>query len=130
MTIRVLMVDDEPDAELLFRQNFRREIRKSQYEFLFAQSGEDALQLLDRADGPSVVVVLSDINMPGMKGTELLDHVKQRWPDLPVIMITAYGDPGTAADVEARGAEGLVAKPVDFAHLKSELAVLAEARPA
>jgi CheY-like chemotaxis protein len=127
VTIRILMVDDEPDAEQLFRQNFRREIRKAQYEFLFAQSGEAALGLLEAGAAPTIVVVLSDINMPGMKGTELLDRVKRRWPDLPVIMITAYGDPGTEAEVTALGAERLVTKPVDFTHLKAEIATLAEA---
>ncbi|MFC1719854.1 response regulator [Pseudomonadota bacterium] len=73
------MVDDEPDAELLFRQNFRRELRKQKYEFLFAQSGEAALQLLDDTDQPEVLVVLSDVNMPGMNGMDLLDEVKKRW---------------------------------------------------
>jgi CheY-like chemotaxis protein len=121
------MVDDEPDAEQLFRQHFRREIRKAEYEFLFAQSGEAALGLLSAEVTPSVLVVLSDINMPGMKGTELLKQVKQRWPELPVMMITAYGDPGTEAEVRARGAERLFAKPVDFSTLKAELASLAEA---
>lgn len=127
MTVRILMVDDEPDSEQLFRQNFRREIRNADYEFLFAQSGEAALDLLEDGAAPSVLVVLSDINMPGMKGTELLERVKRSWPDLPVIMITAYGDPGTEANVTALGAERLLTKPVDFAHLKADIAALIEA---
>lgn len=127
MTVQVLMVDDEPDVEQLFRQNFRREIRKAEYEFLFAQSGEAAIGLLSEVEASSVLAVLSDINMPGMKGTELLEQVKQRWPALPVMMITAYCDPGTEAAVRARGAERLFAKPVDFTTLKAELASLFEA---
>lgn len=121
MTAKILMVDDEPDAELLFRQHFRREMRKETYEFMFAQSGDEALALLAGEDQPEVLVVLSDINMPGMTGVELLDEVKNRWPDLPVIMISAYGDPGTEAHVKEKGAKQLVCKPVDFAGLKELL---------
>ncbi|WIY23744.1 response regulator [Parasedimentitalea psychrophila] len=124
--LKVLMVDDEPDAELLFRQNFRREIRKKHYEFLFAQSADQALDVLERETSPSVMALLSDINMPGMSGLELLDVVKQKKPDLPVIMITAYGDAGTESDAMKRGAVQLVSKPVDFAKLKSELAELSD----
>jgi len=119
--LKVLMVDDEQDAELLFRQNFRREIRTEQYQFLFAQSGQQALDLLSGYDAFEVKVVLSDINMPGMTGLELLDQVKARTPDLPVIMITAYGDQETESDAHERGAIELVSKPVDFPHLKSSL---------
>lgn len=120
------MVDDEPDAELLFRQNFRREIRKKHYEFLFAQSAHQALELLENEKSPGVMAVLSDINMPGMTGLELLDVVKQKSPDLTVIMITAYGDAGTENDAKKRGAAQLVSKPVDFTILKTELAELSE----
>lgn len=119
------MVDDEPDAELLFRQNFRREMRKKKYEFLFAQSGQAALELLDGEERPEMLVVLSDINMPGMDGMELLDELKKRWPEMPVIMITAYGDPGTEAKAKKKGADQLVPKPVDFQQLKVELATMA-----
>lgn len=120
------MVDDEPDAEVLFRQNFRREIRKGVYTFFFAQSGQQALELLDGEAGLDLLVVLSDINMPGMTGVELLETVKSRWPDLPMMMITAYGDVGTQESVTKKGAKQLVSKPVDFGHLKAELAALAE----
>ncbi|MDF1715759.1 MAG: response regulator [Antarcticimicrobium sp.] len=123
---KVLMVDDEPDAEHLFRQNFRREIRRKDYEFLFAQSADQALQLLQDETSPEVMAVLSDINMPGMTGLDLLDVVKRRTPDLTVIMITAYGDAGTETEARRRGAARLVSKPVDFADLKSELAGLAD----
>ncbi|AXI42603.1 response regulator [Sulfitobacter sp. SK011] len=122
--LKVLMVDDEPDAELLFRQNFRREIRKHIYEFLFAQSGNQALEILGRKEFPGELVLLSDINMPGMTGLELLDEVKQRTPKLPVIMITAYGDADTEHDAKRRGAVQLVSKPVDFEYLKAKLTEL------
>ena len=125
MSVRVLMVDDEPDAEELFRQNFRREIRKGVYEFLFARSGAHALAVLEKEGAPGILVVLSDINMPGMTGLELLESIKARWPELPVIMITAYADRGEEA--RRRGAEGLFAKPVDFGGLKSTLADLSGA---
>jgi len=119
------MVDDEPDAEVLFRQNFRREIRKGVYEFLFAQSGAQALEILGGEDAPSLLLLLSDINMPGMTGIELLEQVKQDMPDLPVFMITAYGDESTACSAKAKGARDLLTKPVDFARLKDVLAEMA-----
>jgi two-component system, response regulator, stage 0 sporulation protein F len=122
--LRVLMVDDEPDAELLFRQNFRSEIRKNTYEFLFAQSGDQALEILESKEFLDELVLLSDINMPGMTGLELLDVVKQRTPQLPVIMISAYSDADTERDSKRRGAAQLVSKPVDFEYLKAELAEL------
>ncbi|UYV37241.1 response regulator [Rhodobacteraceae bacterium D3-12] len=121
MSLKILMVDDEPDAEILFRQNFRREIRKGVYDFFFAQSGGDALTLLEGMELPDVLALLSDINMPGMSGVELLGEVKERWPELPVMMITAYADPGTAACVKQKGAQDLVTKPVDFDFLKQQL---------
>lgn len=129
MTLKILMVDDEPDAEQLFRQNFRREIRKDEYRFLFAQSAQAALDMLGADEAPGVLVVLSDINMPGMTGIELLETVKLTWPDLPVIMITAYGDAGTESSARSKGAHRLVSKPVDFEHLRSVLSGLtSEAR--
>jgi len=122
--LKVLMVDDEPDAEQLFRQNFRREIRKNTYKFQFAQSGDQALEILGSKENTDELVLLSDINMPGMTGLELLDVVKRRTPKLLVIMITAYGDADTERDAKRRGAAQLVPKPVDFEYLKAELAVL------
>lgn len=123
---RILLVDDEPDAEALFRQNFRREIRKNQYKFVYAQSGKEALEMLVSPVPPDVLLVLSDINMPGMSGLELLDEVKSRAPYLPVIMVTAYGDKNTETDAIKRGAMGLVSKPVDFGDLKNSMAIMLE----
>ncbi|MEL7013812.1 MAG: response regulator [Pseudomonadota bacterium] len=123
MTTRVLMVDDEIDAQELFRQNFRREIRKGVYAFDFALSGEDALQILHHGTPPEVLVLLSDINMPGMSGVELLEEVQKTWPDIRVFMITAYGDAATQTQVEEMGASQFFTKPVDFARLKIDLAV-------
>jgi len=124
MNARILMVDDEPDAEDLFRQNFRREIRKGAIIFDFAQSGFEALELLESKDHAEVILVLSDINMPGMTGIELLDKVRQRWPDIPVFMITAYGDRSTEHKVREKGASNFMTKPVDFAALKDQLLTL------
>jgi CheY-like chemotaxis protein len=115
------MVDDEPDAEPLFRQKFRREIRRSEIEFHFAHSGQEALDLLLGENAPSVLLVLSDINMPGMSGMELLTKVKLQRPTLPVIMITAYGDEKTEIEAKSKGADQLISKPVNFERLKSSL---------
>ncbi len=121
MTARILMVDDEPDAQELFRQNFRREIRKGVYSFDFAISGEAALEVLKGQTSPGVVLVLSDINMPGMSGIELLAEIRQTWPELGVFMITAYGDNATEAKARDLGAERFLTKPVDFPVLKDYL---------
>ena len=122
MTTRVLMVDDEVDAQELFRQNFRREIRKGVYEFDFALSGEEALDILRNGTPPEVLVMLSDINMPGMSGVELLEEVRKTWPNLRVFMITAYGAAATETRVEELGASRFFTKPVDFSQLKTDLA--------
>ncbi len=121
MTARILMVDDEPDAQDLFRQNFRREIRKGVYSFDFALSGEAALGVLESGEPPKVVLVLSDINMPGMSGIELLAEIRETWPELGVFMITAYGDNATEARARDLGAERFLTKPVDFGRLKDDL---------
>ncbi len=121
MTARILMVDDEPDAQELFRQNFRREIRKGVYAFDFALSGEAALKVLKGREPPAVLLVLSDINMPGMSGIELLAEIRETWPELGVFMITAYGDSATEARARDLGAERFLTKPVDFAVLKDDL---------
>ena len=127
MTARILMVDDEPDAQELFRQNFRREIRRGLYSFDFALSGEAALKVLKGQTSPGVVLVLSDINMPGMSGIELLAEIRETWPELGVFMITAYGDNTTEARVRDLGTERFLTKPVDFAVLKEDLSRTLEA---
>ena len=121
MTARILMVDDEPDAQELFRQNFRREIRKGTYAFDFALSGEAALEVMKGREPPEVVLVLSDINMPGMSGIELLAEIRKIWPNVGVFMITAYGDNVTEARARDLGAERFLTKPVDFDRLRQDL---------
>ena len=95
MTVRVLVVDDEPDVEALFRQQFRREVREGLYTLDFALSALAALAILDDAIGEEIILLVSDINMPGMSGLDLIPEVKARRPDLPVFMISAYGDTDT-----------------------------------
>ena len=121
MTCRLLVVDDEPDAIELFRQSFRRELRAGAYDIRFAASGEEALVLLaaDAADGG--ILVLCDINMPGMSGFDLLCDVRRRWPWLTVIMVTAYGDADNRRRALDHGAADFITKPVDFDHLKETL---------
>ena len=127
MTERILMVDDEPDAQELFRQNFRREIRNGVYTFDFALSGEAALELLTGGTPPKVVMVLSDINMPGMSGIELLAEIRKNWPEVGVFMITAYGDGATESRARDLGAIRFLTKPIDFAVLKDDLSRILEA---
>jgi len=117
----ILVVDDEPDVELLFRQQFRRDLRSSRFAMEFAQSAAAALHCIDNAKDASLILILSDINMPGMSGLELLPKAKAMRPDVPVIMITAYGDDDTKRKVLENGAEGLFTKPIDFASLRGEI---------
>jgi CheY-like chemotaxis protein len=129
MTVRVLVVDDEPDVEALFRQQFRREVRQGLYMLDFALSGLAALNKLEGCDGEDIILLVSDINMPGMSGLELLPVVKERRPELPVFMISAYGDSEMVAKAFARGAKKFLTKPVDFPQLKQDvLDTLARAR--
>ena len=121
MTMNLLLVDDEPDAIDLFRQKFRKELRQGDYQIVFASSGDDALKLLSEEGVSLPLVLLSDINMPGMTGLELLAEVKSRWPELEVIMITAYGDAENRRRAMESGANDFVTKPVDFRELKQKL---------
>ena len=117
----ILVVDDEPDVEVLFRQQFRRDLRSGRFAMEFAQSAPAALQRIGDAQGVSLILILSDINMPGMTGLELLPKAKAMRPDVPVIMITAYGDEDTKRRAVEAGAETLLSKPIDFAALRTEI---------
>jgi CheY-like chemotaxis protein len=121
MSVSILVVDDEPDVPDLFRQRFRREARQGTYVLHFAASGEEALDQLATEIEPELVVILSDINMPGMDGLELLREVKLRRPELPVMMVTAYGDEERRRRAAEYGAMEFVTKPVDFDVLKTQL---------
>jgi len=113
--------DDEPDVADLFRQRPRRETRDGTYVMHFADSGEAALQQLSEGIEPQLIVILSDINMPGMDGLTLLGEIKQRWPELPVMMVTAYGDDERRQRATTYGAAEFISKPVDFEFLKQRL---------
>lgn len=129
MNLLVLVIDDEPDVELLFRQQFRRDMRAGRFTMEFAQSAPAALQCLSEARTASLILILSDINMPGMSGLELLPKAKAMRPDVPIIMITAYGDAETKQKALEGGAETLLTKPIDFGALRNEIDTRVE-RPA
>jgi CheY-like chemotaxis protein len=129
MSVSILVVDDEPDVAELFRQRFRREARQGTYVMHFATSGEDALAKLDNGIRPELIVILSDINMPGMDGLSLLREIKSRRPELPVMMVTAYGDDERRRIANEHGAAEFINKPVDFDLLKKQLLSL-PGRPA
>jgi len=121
MSVLVLVVDDEPDVAELFRQKFRRDLREQRFVMDFAISAKDALARIESIIGQPLILILSDINMPGMTGLEMLPKVRELRPDVPVIMITAYGDPETRRKAIEGGAEGLLTKPIDFALLRQEI---------
>jgi CheY-like chemotaxis protein len=121
VSVLVLVVDDEPDVEALFRQQFRRDLRAQRFLMDFANSAADALARIAGATGQSLILILSDINMPGMSGLEMLPKVKELRPDVPVIMITAYGDAETKRKAIASGATGLLTKPIDSTELREEI---------
>jgi two-component system, response regulator, stage 0 sporulation protein F len=121
MTFSILVVDDEPDVAEMFRQRFRREARQGTYVLHFAGSGEEALNLLIDGIEPQLIVILSDINMPGMDGLSLLREIKLRRPELPVMMVTAYGDDERRRRAAEAGAFEFLTKPVDFNLLKDQL---------
>jgi CheY-like chemotaxis protein len=121
LSFLILVVDDESDVELLFRQQFRRDLRGGRFSMEFAQSASIALQRITDAGDQSLILILSDINMPGMSGLELLPKAKAMRPDVPVIMITAYGDAETKCKALENGAEALLTKPIDFGALRSEI---------
>ncbi len=121
MTVSILIIDDEPDVADLFRQRFRREAREGIYVLHFASSAAEALERLAGDFEPRLIVILSDINMRGMDGLALLREIKSRRPDLPVMMVTAYGDDERRRRAADYGAADFVTKPVDFDFLKERL---------
>jgi CheY-like chemotaxis protein len=121
MSVLVLVVDDEPDVEALFRQQFRRDLRAQRFVMDFAASAADALSRIADPIEQTLILILSDINMPGMTGLEMLPKVREMRPDVPIIMITAYGDPETRRKAIEGGAIGLLTKPIDFTLLREEI---------
>jgi CheY-like chemotaxis protein len=121
VSLLILVVDDEPDVEILFRQKFRRDLRASRFAMEFASSAASALQRIANSGDQLLILILSDINMPGMSGLELLPKAKAVRPDVPIIMITAYGDAETKRQALEQGAEALLTKPIDFALLHNEI---------
>jgi CheY-like chemotaxis protein len=121
LSIYILVVDDEPDVEQLFRQQFRHDIRSGRFLMEFAASAPEALERAKTIADPSLILILSDINMPGMSGLEMLPKVKAVRPNVPVIMITAYGDEATKRKAAELGAAGLLTKPIDFRLLREQI---------
>jgi len=121
MSVSILVVDDEPDVAELFRQRFRREKRQGTYVIHYAASGTEALDRLQGEIEPTLLAVLSDINMPGMDGLQLLAEIKERFPALPVMLVTAYGDDQRRRRAAEYGAAEFITKPVDFDQLKAQL---------
>ena len=121
MSALILVVDDEPDVADLFRQQFRREIRSARFAMEFAQSAPEALKVVEMVEDASLILILSDINMPGMSGLELLPRARLARPDVPIIMITAYGDQDTRRKAIEGGAAGLFTKPIDFPELRQTI---------
>ena len=120
--MKILVVDDEPDVKVLFEQRFRKEIREKEMEFVFAFSGEEALVYLNEHEHEAVLI-LSDINMPGMSGLDLLGQIKQKYHKPPpvVMMITAYGDKENYDTAMQLGADDFLTKPLEFSLLKEKL---------
>lgn len=126
MNLLILVVDDEPDVEMLFRQQFRRDLRAGRFTMDFAPDATAALARIASAHDETLILILSDINMPGMSGLDLLPKAKSLRPDVPIIMITAYGDPETKSKALERGAEALLTKPIDFGTLRTEIEMRVE----
>lgn len=124
--MKFLVVDDEHDVEMLFRQKFRKEIRSGLVELDFAFSGQEALDKLHSTQPPDVLYIFSDINMPGMSGLELLDKVKSQFPQIQVSMISAYGDDDNYRKAIDYGAKEFFTKPIDFESLKQEVQQMIE----
>ncbi|WP_194775326.1 response regulator [Pararhodonellum marinum] len=122
--MKILIVDDEKDVEMLFRQKFRKEIKNGNLELVFAFSGAEAMRVLEESNPPKVVYVFSDINMPGMTGLELLDKIKEKYPQINVSMISAYGDSDNYNKAIKSGAKEFFTKPINFDSLREEIKAL------
>lgn len=129
MSMLILVVDDEPDVRELFRQQFRRDLRAGRFEARFARSGGEAVDVIAAAEGVALILILSDVNMPGMSGLDLLARARALRPDVPVVMVTAYGDPETRRRAMEGGAAALMTKPIDLAALRAEVERRLEPRP-
>lgn len=123
--IKILIVDDEPDVELMFRQKFRNEIKNGEFSLVFSSGAGQALSCLETLQPLDIVLVLSDINMPEMNGLELLKRIKEQYPGLRVFMISAYGDTNSHNEALRLGASDYITKPVDFPSLKQRITNLA-----
>jgi CheY-like chemotaxis protein len=121
MNAQILVVDDEPDVADLFRQQFRRELRSGRFTLDFALSAVEALERVADAEEASLIFIFSDINMPGMTGLQLLPKVRELRPNVPVVMITAYGDEDTRRKAAEGGATDLLTKPIDFSALRQRI---------
>ncbi len=124
--MKFLVVDDERDVEMLFRQKFRKEIRSGLIELEFAFSGQDAIDRLQSTQPPDVLYIFSDINMPGMSGLEMLEKIKSQFPQIQVSMISAYGDDDNYQRAIESGAKEFFTKPIDFNSLKMEMQQILE----
>lgn len=124
--MKFLVVDDERDIEMLFKQKFRKELRKGDIELQFAFSGEEAMEILENKQPPDVMYIFSDINMPGMSGFDLLDEVKDQYPQIDVSMISAYGDSENYEKAINSGAKEFYTKPINFESIKKEVHGLLE----
>lgn len=121
MNALILVVDDEADIAELFRQQFRRDLKSGRFTMAFALSARQAMERIEQPDDASLILILSDVNMPEMSGLEFLPKVKAARPDVPVIMVTAYADAQTRQVALAAGADGLISKPIDFKELREEI---------
>jgi CheY-like chemotaxis protein len=119
--MKIMVVDDEKDMKILFEQRFRKEIKSGKVAFLFAFSGEEACDYLKSNGSENLNQILSDINMPGMNGLELLKWIKNNYPDLKVAMITAYGDQNNYKQAVEYGCDDYMTKPIDFGQLKNKV---------
>lgn len=119
--MKILVVDDEEDVQLMFKQHFRHEIKSHEIDLIFALNAKEAIQFLDELSPFDIFLVLSDINMPGMSGLEMVQIIKETWPDLDIVMITAYANQENMEKSKLYGAREFLAKPLDFSLLRNIL---------